>query len=628
MHTYFLAAGVSCLCVLSSSTAWAATRVVRAGENLQTAINAARAGDELRLEAGATFTGNFTLPVVGGATSSITLRTDLPDTDLPGEMQRVTPSDASRFARIVSPNSAPALRTASGAHHWRILFIEFPATKDGYNDIIQIGDGSSAQSTLAQVPYEIAFDRVYVHGSPLYGQKRCIALNGRSITIRNSHVSDCKMAGNDAQAIGGWNGPGPFLIENNYLEASGENFLLGGSDPSIPNLVSEDVIVRYNYMSRPMSWRDPIIPTPANVRAAAAAPGTLPGGAYAYQIVARRPVGQGSTGSSAPSAAATATASDGAIGLSWDPVPDATEYQVYGRSQMWTVAGTSFVDNGTPGKPAMPSTEPTRWQVKNVFELKNARRVRVESNVFENNWRHAQPGYAIVFTPRNQEGRCTWCVIEDVTFDHNIVRNSGAGFNIAGFDFPNVSGQTTGVVIRDNLVYGITEQLGGNGWAMQIGDEPKTVVVDHNTFDFDGTTIVYAHGGSVSAPRRIMGFQYTNNASPHASYGINGAAAAFGSGALQMYFPGAVVTGNWFSGGPSGRYPAGNRFDGGFASAFTNRADGDYRLVGALAAPAADGRPVGADAARLLTTLSAVRAGRMAAVPRAPTNVRIISRVP
>ena len=165
-----------------------------------------------------------------------------------GRNQRVTPAAAAHFARIVSPNTAAALRTAPGAHHWRLVFLEFPANKDGSGDIIQIGDGSSAQSQTAQVPYEIVLDRVYMHGDPLYGQKRGIALNGRAVTIRNSYVSDIKGVGVDTQAIGGWNGPGPFSIENNYLEAAGEVILLGGADPAIPDLVSEDVLVRYNHV--------------------------------------------------------------------------------------------------------------------------------------------------------------------------------------------------------------------------------------------------------------------------------------------------------------------------------------------------------------------------------------------
>ena len=55
--------------------------------------------------------------------------------------------------------------------------------------------------------------------------------------------------------------------------------MLGGSDPAIPNLVSENVIVRHNYMSKPMAWRDPVIPAPAAVAGAGLpAAGSLPAG--------------------------------------------------------------------------------------------------------------------------------------------------------------------------------------------------------------------------------------------------------------------------------------------------------------------------------------------------------------
>ena len=81
-------------------------------------------------------------------------------------------------------------------------------------------------------------------------------VNSAATIIRHSRLTDCHDRGYDTQAIGGWNGPGPFTIENNYLEAAGENFMLGGADPSIPNLVSENIVIRHNYMSRPMSWRE------------------------------------------------------------------------------------------------------------------------------------------------------------------------------------------------------------------------------------------------------------------------------------------------------------------------------------------------------------------------------------
>jgi hypothetical protein len=608
--------------------AHAATITVRAADNLQTALNAAQPGDVLMLEAGATFTGNFVLPVKTGA-AYITLRSSADDSQLPGAGIRITPAYAAKLPKIRSVNASPALRTAPGAHHWRLQFLEFPPTQLGYGEIVRLGDGASPQTTLAQVPYEIDVDRVYVHGDPLVGQKRGIALNGRSVTIRNSYVSEIKAIGFDTQAVGGWNGPGPFTIENNYLEAAGENFMLGGSDPAIPNLVSEQIVVRGNHMFKPMSWRDPIVPAPQSVRAAAAAgAGALPAGTYTYRVIARRPAGGGTTARSALSAEAAAVfaGSQGAVSISWAAVPNATDYQVYGRNQYWTVTGTSFTDTGVTGTVgAAPTTPGERWQVKNIFELKNARHVLVEQNVFENNWDTAQPGYAILFTPRNQDGRCPWCVVEDVMFQFNVVRNSPSGVNLSGYDYPNVSGQANHVTIRQNLFYGLTLRLGGSGWFLLIGDQPRDVIVDHNTIDFDGTTAVYAHGVSAGAPRQIAGFQFTNNALPHGQYGINGETLSWGNSTINGFFPGAVVRGNWLPGGTSARYPAGNLFGGTFADAFADAAHGDYRLgvSSVLAGAATDGTNIGADVASLLGALRGVVPGTEIVAPPPPRHLRI-----
>ena len=616
---------------LIANIAFAGTvRIVAAGDNLQAAINAAADGDEIRLQAGATFSGNFVLPVVAGATLGITITTDLPDAQLPADGERVTPAQTVSFAKIMSPNSASALRTAAGAHHWILKCLEFRNNKDGFGDILQIGDGSSAQVSLSQVPYTIVIDRVYIHGHPLYGQKRGIALNGRDITIRNSYISNIKAVGQDSQGIGGWNGPGPFTIENNYIEASTENFLLGGSDPAIPNLVSEHVTVRGNYMSRPMAWRDPIIPAP-NGLSTSAASGSLPPGTYSYTVVARRPVGQGTTGHSKPSTPVQATlSSTGGVRISWSVVLDATEYLVYGRAaggqnQYWRVTGTRFTDAGTAGTSGTPPADATEWQVKNLFELKNARDVLVENNVFENNWQQAQAGYAIVLTPRNQDGGCTWCTIESVVFRHNIVRNSAAGFNISGRDYPNVSQITTGVTISDNLVYNIRQWFGGNGWGVLIGDGPRNVVLTHNTFDYDGTTLLYVYGGSASAPAVVNGFTFTYNAAPNNSYGINGASASPGALTVQMYFPGSTITGNWISGANASKYPDGNRTEAPFQNYLVDRANCDYHLTGVLAVPGADNLLVGADIDGLSTMEVAVVGNSGPVTVKAPSNVRIIS---
>jgi hypothetical protein len=634
LFTRRLTAAVTAIfCVQFAATASAGTvRYVKVGDDLQAVLNAAVDGDEIRLQPGATFSGNFVLPVFAGATTGVTIRTDLPDSQLPADNERVSPAQALTFAKIVSPNTAAAMRTAAGAHNWTLLCLELLNNKDGFGDILQIGDGSSAQSSLSQVPYQIVVDRVYLHGHPLYGQKRGIALNGRDVTIRNSYIADIKAVGQDSQAIAGWNGPGPFTIENNYLEAATENFLLGGSDPAIPNLVSEHVVVRYNYMSRPMAWRDPIINAPSAPSAQGVpGAGALPPGTYAYVVVASRAVGQGTTGHSRPSAQVAASlGSTGGVQVSWAAVPDASSYTVYGRtagglSQSWRVTGTTFTDSGVTGTSGAPPADGTIWQVKNVFELKNARDVLVENNVFENNWKEAQPGYAIVLTPRNQDGACTWCTIESVLFRHNIVRNTAAGINIAGHDYPNTTQQASGITISDNLIYNVQLGLGGNGWGILVGDAPRNVVITHNTFDFDGTTLLYVYGGSASSPAAVTGFSFTYNAAPHNAYGINGASASPGALTLQMYFPSSTVTGNWLSGANLSTYPSGNRADSPFAAYIADRANGDYHLIGALSVDGADGRPAGADI-DALGAMAGIAIGKSGAPTiKAPAHLRIIS---
>jgi PKD repeat protein len=613
--------------VLGSITSLeAATIYVAAGGDLQAALNNAQPGDTVLLAEGAEFVGNFVLPVKTGS-AWITVRTSAPDTVLPPAGVRIHPSHVPLLARLRSPNQSAALRTLPGAHHWDIRYLDFAANDNGFNDIIQIGDGSSAQNTLASVPHHITLDHVYVHGDPALGQKRGIALNAAHVIIRDSYVSDCKAVGQDTQAIAGWNGPGPYTIENNYLEAAGENLLFGGADPAIPNLVADGIVIRRNYFSRPMSWRNPIVGTPAGVTAAVEAGGSLAAGTYAYRVVARRAVGQGTMVRSTASAEVVVTAgvSARAVRVRWQAVQGATEYRVYGRtsaaqSVYWRVTGTELLDTGLAGTTEnVPTTNGTVWSVKNLFELKNARNVVVEDNVLENHWKESQSGPAILLTPRNSQGACTWCVVEHVRFENNLVRNIAAGFNILGYDIPSrPTRQTNDIIIRNNLFTGMQTSLGGNAWFLLIGDAPRDVIIDHNTIDSNGGTVVNAYGGTSTDPREIYGFQMTANATRHGLYGINGSFFAYGNAILNNFFPSAVFVGNYLSGGSASRYPTGNLFAGVFTDQFVNAAAQDFtvRAGSILKGAAPDGSDIGVDYAALVERLAGVESGVNPVVPR------------
>jgi hypothetical protein len=606
LRTFLIAFAASLLAMPSSLSA--ADRYVRTTAELQAALTSAQPGDTILLEPGVTFLGNFVLPVKSGATF-ITIRTASSDPALPQAGTRISPSAAALLPRLQSPNSLPVLKTAAGAHHWRLQYLEFGPNKGGYGDIIQLG--SSGQTTLASVPYALELLHLYIHGDPLLGQKRGIALNAAGTVIRDSHISDCKAVGQDAQAIAGWNGPGPYWIENNYLEGAGDNFMLGGADPAIPGLIPTDVTFRRNYVSKPVSWRDPIVATPVGVTAGnLPGGGILPVGTYAYRIVARRPSGQGTTARSTASVQATAavTSTGSAVQIQWSAVPGAAEYLVYGRTpgaqgMYWSTSTTSFIDTGAAGTAgAVPTTPGTVWTVKNLFELKNARKVVVEWNTFENNWLQAQVGYAILFTARNTGGSCTWCAIEDVEFRYNIVRHSSAAVNVLGDSGAEHSAPVRNVRIRHNLFYDINKaRWGGNGFGFLIA-ATRDVIIDHNTIDHSGTTVLNAYGGTPTNRLEILGMQFTNNLARHSTYGIAGDGQSYGNDAISTYFPDGFITANLLAGGDPSRYPPGNFFGNNFDMQFVDKANGNYRLIptSPYNSGSTDGLPLGADFGTLM----------------------------
>jgi hypothetical protein len=231
---------------------------VPAGANLQTAINNAQYGDELLLAPGATYTGNFTLPAKSGS-GWIVIRTDLSDAVIGAPGTRMTPSRAgsARLAKILTPNIYSTITTDIGAHHYRLTGVEIGANplSGDINAIVRFGEASSAQNTIASIAHNLILDRSYVHVSPTSWVRRCVMLNSATSAIIDSWLSECHSNSGDSQAIVGWNGPGPFLIQNNHLEAGHEVILFGGSGTSIQNLSPSDVTIRGNHIMRPASWK-------------------------------------------------------------------------------------------------------------------------------------------------------------------------------------------------------------------------------------------------------------------------------------------------------------------------------------------------------------------------------------
>src|SRR5262245_13317159 len=625
MRSWISVCVATCVSALVTSEVSAATIGVPSGGDLQAAINAAQPGDVITLAPNAIYTGNFVLPNKGAIADYITIRSAAPDAQLPAVGIRITPGYSSKLPKLKSPNGMPAMQVAAGANHWRLLFLEFLGNKDGAGDVIALGAGGAAQTQLSQVPYALIVDRVYVHGDPIAGQKRGIALHSRDTSILNSWVSECKAINQDSQAISGFNGPGNYLIENNYLEGAAENFMLGGADPTIPGLVPTNITFRGNYLRKPVAWRDPIMATPAGV-AATAAPGggSLAAGTYYYKVQARGTAGQLMTAVSNASAQVSATIAAGTTGgvtISWTPVAGASEYRVYGRTSngqnmYWTATNPFLTDSGAAGTSGTPAAG-TKWSVKNIFELKSAQDVLIEGNVFEGMWMADQPGYPIVFTPRNQNGGAPWTVVQRVTFQHNIIRHTAGGVNILGTDNNAPSQRTNHITVRDNIFDDLTSATWGSGSRpFQLGSGGDSITIDHNTVITTDSAILWLYGTPSTA------VTYTNNMSAHNSYGIFGSGSSSGNASIATYLPGAVVTANVLAGGTASRYPAGNLFPlvAVWQGQFVNYAAGDYHLKDSSAYKRAgtDGDDLGANVDVVLTQTANALSGDNSVPPGTP----------
>lgn len=219
---------------------------VPAGGDLQAALNSATPGQTITLAAGATYTGNFVLPAkTAGAAITVKSSATLPD-------RRILDTDESLMPVLKSANALQALRSAPGAAHWRIDGLVFTAASNG--DIVQFGDAISTDP--ATYPNDIAIDRSIIRTETPGGtSKNGIVINGTNLTIRRSRVLGVKSTAAESHAIIGWGGAGPFLVEDNYIEAGSCGFFIGGAAPAITGLIPSDIVFRWNTVTRPIALK-------------------------------------------------------------------------------------------------------------------------------------------------------------------------------------------------------------------------------------------------------------------------------------------------------------------------------------------------------------------------------------
>jgi hypothetical protein len=258
---------------VSNSPAPGKSLLVKDGGELQSALETAHCGDRILLQSGARFVGNFKFPAKDCDDAHwIIVRTNADDSALPPEGTRVTPcyagiaslpgrpayacsSPKNVMAKLVSTGrDAPTVSLEEGANHYRFLGLEITRESPDvvYNVVLMLGKGTN---------HHLVFDRDWIHGTAQDETTRGIALGTSTyVAVVDSYFTDfhcVAVTGScvDAQAIAGGLGDfpmGPYKIVNNFLEAAGENFMLGGGPAT---LSPADIEIRRNHLFKPVAWK-------------------------------------------------------------------------------------------------------------------------------------------------------------------------------------------------------------------------------------------------------------------------------------------------------------------------------------------------------------------------------------
>jgi hypothetical protein len=291
--------------------------------------------------------------------------------------------------KILTPNSNAAISATDATHGWRLIGLEIgvvPAWQNVVYQLVVLGWGSppwGKRGPNDRVASRFIVERCYIHGSPTQKVRRGLLANGADIRIADSWIDEIHDSGFDSQAILAYDGSGPYLIENNELQASSENIMLGGADSSRPDLIPSDVTIRRNHIIKPWRWR-----------------------------------------------------------------------------------------------PGQPGHDGSQWVIKPLIELKSAQRVLIEGNTLENSW-----GWpAFVCDAFNQDNSAPWSVVQDVTFQFNLIKEATSVFQAWSGSAP-----VRRVALLHNNAVGIKLAYQSNAYSTGkqfrlVGGAPiEDVWIEHNT---------------------------------------------------------------------------------------------------------------------------------------------------
>jgi uncharacterized protein (TIGR03437 family) len=633
-------------------SARAATIAVPAGGDLQAAINAANCGDQIIVQAGASYSGNFFLrykgPCSGTEADYITISTsDLAGIPAPGT--RVTNQFGSAMPKLVANTSAPALEAEANAHHYRLIGIEITNTGGAIftPELVLIGARSSGASIpFANHAHHITFDRCWIHEATndSFSPNGTVttADRGMDINATDITITECRIAGfrtflpGDNVSVEASNAilfPNSALrvtVNNSFLEAWFVPLFFGGSGGESQNVATlSDVTFALNTHTGTARFS-----TVQNLSV---------GDLVAFKTTGGRTPSTNSSHSNEPVVfqvgKVTSIVGTTVSFMSWgsydgnpaggNPLlqapdsPGQAQWNGYLNQDITISRNTIMINfNSTEQvwlqKGGSPTTQPRSTQTstgsapKGFMELKMAKNVTIDGNIFDG-WMSS-----ITLTARNQGGSLTsggfpWSGLFNVNITNNwfkrvpnwdrIYSSPIGGPLLQDNEFSDV--RSGPILIQNNLFDMGVEEI----FASMASADNVSVI--HNTYpgsptSLGGKSLVFAH--SASSNNLI----FRDNIVSNNEYGMN--CQISGGGCFPgLSMNGNVVIDNRSVAGKSSNPPLANLYSNNLIAStqasigWADPQQGDYRLSAnsPYRGTASDGTDPGVDMDRLLAAVDA-----------------------
>lgn len=510
---------------------------VPANGDFQRALDQAKCGDTITLEAGARYSPkgeSFILRkkerCLGTDADYITIQTSNL-VGIPAAGKRVDPvKHAAAMPKLVGSDRSgePVLKAEHGASRYRLVGIEVTTSgkpRTYTPDLISLGSYFDRQQRIDTQGFR--FDRMFIHPAEISPANlfpsvvertagRGIAAGVADVRVTNSYIAGfagkypagTASAGQRIDSYGVYceSGVGPIHVINNYIEAEFNNVFTGGTGQGTPNTA-----------------------TISNVTSNSAT----------FSNVTSLQVGDLVALSSA---ACTATNPRS------KPWQTGKVVSISGKNVSFTLLRAQ--NSCSPAPPLNGGT--ARWRGDNIRDVKILRNTLNKPDVWnsfsypkawieikgalgleiDGNDMYSGVGTTVALTVRNEDGASPWCTIEDTKITNNRMRGFKWGFSLMMTDNEQPSMIGANLLLKNNLLYEAKPVEGAAANFLQLVSG-HNIVIEHNT--------VIQSGSPVSSETQTTKLVFRDNIVNNGIYGMQCSLPPY---AMQTCWPGLVFAKN------------------------------------------------------------------------------------